>query len=93
MNLLRRGIGLSNVEQCCIFCNRFAENEEHLFLSCELTYELWCKVYGWLHFAGAQSVNIQHHFLQHRGLFKGKERKLKRDGYLACSDMDNLARK
>lgn len=71
-----------------VFCNRAAENEAHLFLSCDLIYELWCKVYGWMQYFGAQQDNIQQHFLQHGGLFKGKER----NGYLVCSNMDNLAR-
>lgn len=75
MNLLTRGIPLSIEEQCCVFCNSYPENEEHLFLSCQMIYALWSKVYGWLDIAGVQPLNIHHHFQQHRGLFKGKTRK------------------
>lgn len=60
-----------------MFFNRMAENEEHRFLSCELVYMLWCKVYGWLQLVGAQSVNLQLHYLQDRGMLKGKEMKLR----------------
>lgn len=77
MNLLRRGIGLLSEEQCCIFCKTAAENENHLFLSCDMIYNLWCKIYGWMQYAGAQHGNIQEHFLQHCGLFKGKDMKAK----------------
>lgn len=77
MNLLRRGVLLALEEQRCVFCNRSAENEDHLFVSCDFSFELWNRVYGWMNCYGAQPGSIQQHFLQHRGMVKGKERKHK----------------
>lgn len=74
-NLFTRGINLSNEQHMSVFCCRDAENVQHLFMSCGLVESLWRKIYGWLDITSVQPAITQQHYLQFRGLFKGKEKK------------------
>lgn len=74
-NLARRGLTLTAEQQRCVLCNRAADTELHSFFTCQLVHSLWTKMYGWLDISVVLPSSSFQHFLQHRGLFKGKEMK------------------
>lgn len=72
-NLFKRGAVIPQMEQNCVLCHDYIESTEHLFPSCRMAHNIWSKVYGWIDISGVQPLNLREHFLQHRGLFKGKK--------------------
>lgn len=72
-NLFKRGVLLDNANLTCVFCSTCFEGPQHLFISCTFAQCIWYKVYGWLGVSVVQPNNLVERFLQHRGLFGGKE--------------------
>lgn len=45
---------------------------EHLIFSCNKSVELWNAVYSWTGFALVMPIEGKNHFIQHRGMVRGK---------------------
>jgi len=62
-NLLRRNVLHANNLVCAIGCGA-PETATHLFLDCEMSYNLWLHVWNWVGFSVVHPNQIRDHFIQ-----------------------------
>ena len=62
MNLLRRGITLSFT--LCLLCNKIEETTHHLFVECEIAYQVWLMVAKWVGIQLAYHNGLKQHLMQ-----------------------------
>lgn len=75
MNLWKRNI-IEDVEGLnCVFCEAGLETLDHLLFGCCRSLLLWKSVYRWTGFEVVLPAATKQHYLNHRGMVRGKELK------------------
>jgi len=62
MNLLRKCITLSFT--ICLLCNKIEETTHHLFVECEIAYQVWLMVAKWVGIQLAYHNDLKQHLMQ-----------------------------
>jgi hypothetical protein len=74
-SLFHKGIITSTQERHCVFCFNWEENIDHIFMTCQVTANIWRAVLKWMGSNVTIVGTVQQHFLLFGDLIKGKHSK------------------
>jgi len=60
VNLSRRGVVVS--DKNCVLCLDREESNQHLFLECKITYQVWNNCFRWFGILCVQDNDLKYHF-------------------------------
>ncbi|CAJ2634610.1 unnamed protein product [Trifolium pratense] len=69
--LYNKGVITNNHERSCVFCFNVAEDIPHMFFNCNVTKQIWCKIFKWMGTRFCSATDVPNHLIQFGVLITG----------------------